>query len=142
MSYDGTQGYPGDGDDPEYLAWVEVMERTCNAEYITGPRHDPYSAGCDLEAGHHGPHAGDDPMGSSAWVSWTGGGMCAGDRLPAKATWHQGSEARPADVEAADELCSADRRRKAPAYWVRGYFVTWNGGASVLWKDPLVLVMP
>jgi hypothetical protein len=56
----------------------------CNAEYVTGPVHDPYATSCDLPNGHYPktPHEAPDPFGGNQRVSWTGGGSIQGDRVP------------------------------------------------------------
>jgi hypothetical protein len=54
---------------------------TCHAYFTTGGA-DPYGTGCDLAPGHDGPHRGADPFGNGGTVTWTGGGMAGGDRLP------------------------------------------------------------
>src|SRR6476646_10016954 len=70
-------------DDPAYEAYMAELERQCRATYITGG-HDPYGTDCGLDAGHSGPHRGDDPMGNEGQIEWTGGGSCAGDPLPVR----------------------------------------------------------
>lgn len=53
----------------------------CGATLVLGTT-DPSSTECDLNIEHPDKHEGDDPLGCDMRVRWTGGGTCAGDRLP------------------------------------------------------------
>lgn len=55
----------------------------CGREYTFGSAHDPYGTSCEEPAGHNGPHKGLNPLGAADdYVTWSGGGYCAGDPLP------------------------------------------------------------
>jgi hypothetical protein len=74
--------------DAAHEAWCEEQMRLCSAEFTSGPREDPCGSMCDRGLGHapHTPHEAADPFAGPGdrmlRVSWSGGGMCAGDPLP------------------------------------------------------------
>jgi hypothetical protein len=64
----------------------------CGATLVLGSRDEPYGTECDLKKGHYpdSDHKGLDPYGNSGFVTWRGGGTCAGDPLPFYNTrWHE-----------------------------------------------------
>jgi hypothetical protein len=71
--------------DAEYDAWLAEQAAGCDATLVLGPaRGERYGTFCALDANHSGDvHTGPHPLAEDGTISWTGGGMCAGDRLPA-----------------------------------------------------------
>ena len=60
----------------------ELLSTRCGVSISMGAAHDPYGTSCDLTVAHDGPHQGPNPFGGDDDIRWTGGGTCAGDRLP------------------------------------------------------------
>ena len=79
-----------DFNSPEYEAYLreleERIERECGVDVNIGPAHDPYGATCDLDKGHEEDHSAPCPFGTDTRFTWKGGGTCAGDALPFRAT--------------------------------------------------------
>ncbi len=81
---DGEQMY-GPPPSAEELATMEAEyawhERSCHAEFITGPAHDSYGTGCRPERRHLLPTPGRPGILHEEEGPY-GGGTCAGDPLP------------------------------------------------------------
>lgn len=85
---EAAREYDLDVEEIQHDVWADLeaerFERLCNRTLLFGSG-ELYQADCDLDAGHDGPHEADAMEGR---VSWTGGGWCAGDPLPARnVTW-------------------------------------------------------
>lgn len=67
-----------------YEEFLAMRDSQCGADFSTGGA-DPCGTSCDLPRGHYPEtdHEGDDLFGGDGRVSWRGGGMCAGDPVPA-----------------------------------------------------------
>ncbi len=49
----------------------------------TSQGFDPSATECELPMGHAGQHKGPSPFGDG-WITWSGGGRIAGDRVPVR----------------------------------------------------------
>jgi hypothetical protein len=61
----------------------DYAEPICGVTWVSKNKVDPSSSECEEDPGHEGRHRGLSPFGKG-YVTWEGGGMCAGDRVPAR----------------------------------------------------------